>query len=491
MFDKMWFEETANDIFNAGVTDDKFVLLANSNLKCQVAVKTPWGSTTDRIVLERIEMQGTVPAPLKASVQLDTLGKECLENGEGLFKYKDCVSITPLIFIDDILSVSICGNDSVKNNAIIHSKVDTKQLTFGPSKCFKMHVGGGCVSACPTLKVHNKEMENVSKEKYLGDFISNDGKIVINIQERVKKGNGYVNQIFSMLKEVSFGPHYFNMAMLFRTTMLLNGMLCSSEALHGLTKPLVEQLETCDKDLFRQIFQSPRTIPTAAYYLETGATQIKFLLRGRRIMYLWNILQNSEETLVRKVYDAQKILPVKDDWVTTVIDDLDFFGIPFDEIEIKNTKKNTMRKLVNDKIRDASHSSLLEERKGKLCNLEADYQLKEYLVTDQLSIEQKQLLFNLRTRMVFVKCNYRNKYQGNLQCCLCDSQPEDSQEHLLVCPPLLNEVDVDQTVEYMDIFGSIEKQIKAVRYLSKIMSVRKLKLKETDISHGRNHVHCI
>ena len=59
-FDKMWFEETGNDIFNAGVTDDKFVLLANSNLKCQVAIKTPWGSVTKRVTMERIEMQGTV-----------------------------------------------------------------------------------------------------------------------------------------------------------------------------------------------------------------------------------------------------------------------------------------------------------------------------------------------------------------------------------------------------------------------------------------------
>ena len=73
----MWYEETGNDLFR---NDDKFVLLANSNKKCQVAVKTPWGSLTDRIVLERIEMQGTVPAPLKCSVQLDTLGKECLDN---------------------------------------------------------------------------------------------------------------------------------------------------------------------------------------------------------------------------------------------------------------------------------------------------------------------------------------------------------------------------------------------------------------------------
>ena len=63
-------------------------------------------------------------------------------------------------------------------------------------------------------------------------------------------------------------------------------------------------------------------------------------------MYLWNILQNSEETLVRKVYNAQKILHVKDDWFTTVIEDLDAFGIPFYELEINNTKKNAMRKLV-------------------------------------------------------------------------------------------------------------------------------------------------
>ena len=133
-FDKMWYSETGNDIFNAGVEDDKFVLLAKSNAKCQVAVRTPWGSTTDRVTLKEIEMQGTVPAPLKASVQLDTLGKECIENGEGLFKYKDCVNITPLLMIDDVLAISACGNDSVKTNAIIHSKVDTKQLRFEPSK---------------------------------------------------------------------------------------------------------------------------------------------------------------------------------------------------------------------------------------------------------------------------------------------------------------------------------------------------------------------
>ena len=50
-FDKMSYKETANDLFNAGVRDDHFVLMANSNKKCQVAVRTPWGSVTDRVEL--------------------------------------------------------------------------------------------------------------------------------------------------------------------------------------------------------------------------------------------------------------------------------------------------------------------------------------------------------------------------------------------------------------------------------------------------------
>ena len=349
-----------------------------------------------------------------------------------------------------------------------------------------MHVGNNDLM-CPTLRVHGDEMAEVEKDKYLGDYLTNDGKININVLERQKKGNSYVNQIMSTLKEVSFGFYYFKMAMLFRTTMLLNGMLCSVEVLHGMKKTHVDQLESCDKDLFRQIFQSPCTTPTAAYYLETGAIKINFLLKGRRILYLWNILQTSNDDLVKKVYEAQKLFPVKDDWVTTVEEDLDELGIPFDEEQIKTTKKEAFKKMVNMKIREACHSSLLEDKKGKIELLSSHYGMKEYLSTDKLSLPLKQLLFNFRTRMIFVKCNYRKMYEGNLLCSLCDDQAEESQEHLLVCSALLEDVVVDRSVRYPDIFGPLEKQIKAVKYLDQIMTVRKIKLKEQEISQRRNH----
>ena len=56
----MWASETANDLYNAGVNDDQFVLISKSNENCQVAVKTPWGSLIERKTISNVEMQGGV-----------------------------------------------------------------------------------------------------------------------------------------------------------------------------------------------------------------------------------------------------------------------------------------------------------------------------------------------------------------------------------------------------------------------------------------------
>ena len=62
-------------------------------------------------------------------------------------------------------------------------------------------------------------------------------------------------------------------------------------------------------------------------------------------------------------------------------------------------------------MKELSHGSLLQDKKGKLINLSDDYCMKEYVTTDKISLEHKQILFNLRTRMVTVWFNYKNKYK--------------------------------------------------------------------------------
>ena len=96
-FDSMWAAETMNDIYDAGIKDDKFALVSLLNEKCKVTVKTPVGET-ESFLLGNIEMQGTVTAPLKCSVQIDTLGRDCYRSGRGLYQYRGACTVPPLGF---------------------------------------------------------------------------------------------------------------------------------------------------------------------------------------------------------------------------------------------------------------------------------------------------------------------------------------------------------------------------------------------------------
>ena len=75
-FDSQWHAETMNDLWDVGVRDDKFAVISEMNSKCNIAVRTPVG-LTERFQLTEIEMQGTVMGPIKCSVQMDTLDRDC------------------------------------------------------------------------------------------------------------------------------------------------------------------------------------------------------------------------------------------------------------------------------------------------------------------------------------------------------------------------------------------------------------------------------
>ena len=170
-----------------------------------------------------------------------------------------------------------------------------------------------------------KREKKTDKEKYLGDILSSSAKVDANVLFRYNKGVGIVNQIIGMLKEVSFGHHYFEMALLFRDSMLINGMLCSVKTLYGLTNSHIEQLEQCDTMLMRRLFKYVSSTAIEAFYIETGMIlPLRFTIIARRLMYMCTILQKSDGEVVKQVYEAQKLSPVKNDWSTQVEQDLKY-----------------------------------------------------------------------------------------------------------------------------------------------------------------------
>ena len=76
-FDSLWLEESMNDLFDAGITDDQLALIYKLNSTNQVAVKTPFGLTEKKTV-ERIVLQGEVLGPLELVFLLIHLVKNVL-----------------------------------------------------------------------------------------------------------------------------------------------------------------------------------------------------------------------------------------------------------------------------------------------------------------------------------------------------------------------------------------------------------------------------
>ena len=195
-FDSMWLEEVINDMYETGVKDDNLVLLYKANEKNKVTIKTP-GGETEEISLEKIILQGETFGSLQCSVQVDSIGKECLVEKKHLYQYKGSVGIPPLGMVDDLVCISSCGLPTTLMNAFLNAKTSIKKLQFGVDKCHKIHIGKNDIK-CPELFIDNWKlvkkdnlktgyenleevlgdeapMEKVSFDKYLGDLISEDG----------------------------------------------------------------------------------------------------------------------------------------------------------------------------------------------------------------------------------------------------------------------------------------------------------------------------
>ena len=118
--------------------------------------------------------------------------------------------------------------------------------------------------------------------------------------------------------------------------------------------------------------------------------------------------------------------------------------------------------------------------------------MKHYLRSNKLSTEEKRLLFSMRCRVNETKCNYRSKYENNMNCSICSSNTEESELHLLKCEAIVSEPEVkDQISEitYSDIFSDVERQIKAVKLWTKIFRIRKWKIENRKLSSDGHQVH--
>ena len=206
---------------------------------------------------------------------------------------------------------------------------------------------------------------------------------------------------------------------------------------------------------------------------------------GRRLMYYHTLLQKSNDELVKNVFQTQQKFATKNDWIITLQDDLAQCNFLLSESEIQLMKKHNFKRLVSDKMKQLSDEYMinLQQSHTKSNKIYITENIKQYLMSDQLSLEEKRLLFQIRNRTCDVKTNYRQLYSNNMLCRLCAKQDE-SEFHLMMCAEVVDEQLKCElkNIDVSDVWKSFAKQKSAIKILNKLFKIRNLKYEKKKLS---------
>ena len=430
MFDGINLEQAISNVYEAGLKDEILSLIYKANKEIYMSVNTPNG-LTDRQTLKNVVLQGDTWGSLLASVQVDSIGQECSENGYG-YKYMDILPIGMLGLVDDIIGVTEAGYQAQVMNAFINVKTAEKGLQFGVKKCTTMLVGKQLENVLNSpLYVDKWTVEHqdnlvtgdtdlvekfagqvvmaVTKEqKYLGFILSSSGDNMANIGMLKRKSIGTIKRIFTKLNSMNLKDYYFEIGMIFLNVMLRSSILYASETYYKLKETELRQIERIEENYMRQLLKTSRGCPISQIYLELGQIPARFDIFKLRLYFLKDILNQEEDSLMFKFLQLQIQNPPKGDWASSCkenLKDLDL-ELSFDEIRTMPTTK--YKRLVSAKLKPLAFTYLMSRRgeKGKEIQYK-EIEMAEYLLpNNSLNIENKRTIFSIRNRMEQISADF-------------------------------------------------------------------------------------
>ena len=173
----------------------------------------------------------------------------------------------------------------------------------------------------------------------------------------------------------------------------------------------------------------------------------------------------------------------KKDWIVQVFLDLKHLKLKEDLEIIRKTKKLKLKDILNRKIKENAFEELIiqKENHSKVKQIEYDnFEMQKYLKPCEINItkEEAQEIFRLRTRTSDVKANFKGKYE-NLECYACNND-EETQKHVIEKCKILNENNEGKIPEYEKIFtGNVKmKQLIVKRFQENIKLRESMKIRK-------------
>ena len=287
---------------------------------------------------------------------MDLLSEELLQLGDG-FKLDEEFIIAVLLWVDDVVSCVDGEEDQLIMLKRIHEFAIKHRLIWGQSKCKVMRIGKHN-DAPKQWPLGDMMIEETDSYKYLGDFISNDGKNSKNIDSRRQKINTTTVAINSIASsEILRG---------IETSVLLNlhgkkniSQLLANAESWSLNRSEKMELERIEIQALKYLFDLPAHTPTPAIIYSLGTLYTNQRVDKKRFMYLHRILNMNQDQYPSKTFHTLEKLNIG--WYKNIKETLTDYGLPTDFTAIKSTSRRQWKKRVCDKIEAKNRSRLIDD----------------------------------------------------------------------------------------------------------------------------------
>merc|ERR1711954_199837 len=145
--------------------------------------------------------------------------------------------------------------------------------------------------------------------------------------KRCNKAIGLRTRLRSIISDISLGSLHFGICLIMRQAVYINSILVNCESWNYLSKNQIAKLEASDASFNQICFNSCSKVVQDAFYIKMGIIKRCHIIAQRHILFLHNILKRDTQSILRRVYELQRMKATKFDWAQTVANNLDFYGI--------------------------------------------------------------------------------------------------------------------------------------------------------------------
>ena len=196
----------------------------------------------------------------------------------------------------------------------------------------------------------NKPLDNVNEISYLGDLVNGKGENMSNIKNRVTRGKSIISEIFNILENICYGPHFFEIALLLRRTMLISSVTYNCSVWYNLNAKDINELNKIDQIFFSRLCQTPYTATFISYFLEFGVLEIEMHIKAERVLYFFRLVNRCKKQAIYCFFMIQYHKRNEKDWVTQTLKDFEDLNIDSSFEFCENISINSFPKIVKREI---------------------------------------------------------------------------------------------------------------------------------------------